>query len=183
MSMAKRSGDQVAAAGEGFGGLLRAYRGRRRPSFRPEPAAACSPVSVAPRQLPPDIADFVGHTELVGKLQELFESRPGGTGAETGVPPLVICAVAGKAGVGKSALAVHVAHRLASAFPDGQLYASLGGGGSEGWRSAARGPGRRWTRGRSAAAWPESACWWSWTTPPARPSCDRCSRAAQGRRC
>jgi tetratricopeptide (TPR) repeat protein len=140
MSMAKRSGDQVAAAGEGFGGLLRADRGRRRPSFRPEPAAACSPVSVAPRQLPPDIADFVGHTELVGKLQELFESRPGGTGAETGVPPLVICAVAGKAGVGKSALAVHVAHRLASAFPDGQLYASLGGGGSEGWRSAARGP-------------------------------------------
>jgi tetratricopeptide (TPR) repeat protein len=140
MSMAKRSGDQVAAAGEGFGGLLRAYRGHRRPSFRPEPAAACSPVSVAPRQLPPDIADFVGHTELVGKLQELFESRPGGTGAEPGVPPLVICAVAGKAGVGKSALAVHVAHRLASAFPDGQLYASLGGGSSEGWRSAARGP-------------------------------------------
>lgn len=193
--MAKRSGDQVAAAGGGFGGLLRAYRGRRllsqeqlaersglstrtirnlekgtvrtprgqsirlladalrlaggqrdrfeeaaRPSFRPEPAAACSPVSVAPRQLPPDIADFVGHTELVGELQELFESRPGGTGAEPGVPPLVICAVAGKAGVGKSALAVHVAHRLASAFPDGQLYASLGGGGSEGWRSAARGP-------------------------------------------
>jgi tetratricopeptide (TPR) repeat protein len=39
----------------------------------------------------------------------------------------VVSAVTGTAGVGKSALAVHVAHQLAAAFPDGQLYASLRG--------------------------------------------------------
>jgi tetratricopeptide (TPR) repeat protein/transcriptional regulator with XRE-family HTH domain len=193
MSMPERPGEQAAAAGGGFGGLLRAYRERRllsqeqlaersglstrairnlengtvrtprgqsirlladalglvgaqrdrfeeaaRSSFPLEPAAA-SPVTIVPHQLPPDIADFVGRTDLVGKLQELLGSRPGGVGAEPDVPPLVICAVAGKAGVGKSALAVHVAHRLVSVFPDGQLYASLGGGGRQGRRSAGQG--------------------------------------------
>ncbi len=63
---------------------------------------------------------------------------------------MVVSAVAGKAGVGKTALAVHVAHRLRDAFPDGQLYVNLHGASQHPLR-AGRGPGpvpagpRRWT--------------------------------------
>jgi transcriptional regulator with XRE-family HTH domain len=52
----------------------------------------------------------------------LAATAPGGT-------PAVVVVVAGTAGVGKTALAVHAAHQLRSWFPDGQLYANLGGAG------------------------------------------------------
>src|SRR5262249_25449817 len=72
-------------------------------------------------QLPPAEPDFVGRTALAERL-----------GAELGVvdrtAPTVL-AVAGMGGVGKSTLALHVAHRARSGFPDGQLYADLRGTG------------------------------------------------------
>jgi hypothetical protein len=40
---------------------------------------------------------------------------------------VVISAVAGKPGIGKTTLAVHIAHRLGTQFPDGQLYVNLQG--------------------------------------------------------
>ncbi len=84
---------------------------------------------VTPSQLPPDVADFVGRAELVRQLRHLLAGRQDGEAGEGEPAAVVISAVAGKAGVGKSALALHVAHQLTAEFPDGRLYASLRGAG------------------------------------------------------
>jgi DNA-binding SARP family transcriptional activator len=74
----------------------------------------------APAQLPAGVASFVGRA---GELAQLDELLTPGAGPATAV----IGAVSGTAGVGKTALAVHWAHRVASHFPDGQLYVNLRG--------------------------------------------------------
>ncbi len=76
---------------------------------------------VVPRQLPPDIADFTGRDGALERLHARV--RSGGSGSTA----LVITAAVGKAGVGKTTLAVHAAHQLRCLFPDGQLYVSLRG--------------------------------------------------------
>jgi len=77
------------------------------------------------RELPAEVAWFTGRTETIRRLTELLPSEspepPG---------PVAVCVVSGPAGVGKSALAVHWAHRVADRFPDGQLYLDLRGYGS-----------------------------------------------------
>ncbi|MEU6990452.1 NB-ARC domain-containing protein [Streptomyces sp. NPDC046465] len=73
----------------------------------------------APRQLPADIPGLPGRGEELAALDQL---RP----APRGGGPVVV-ALDGPGGVGKSALAVHAAHRLGERFPDGQLYADLRG--------------------------------------------------------
>lgn len=76
----------------------------------------------APRQLPPSVPHFTGREPELAKLSEGVRAP----GAERpGV--VMICAVDGTAGVGKTALAVHGAHRVAARFPDGQLYVNLRG--------------------------------------------------------
>ena len=82
---------------------------------------------VAPCQLPPDVADFVCRTEQVRRLRGLLARSPDDPAGESDVAAVVVSAVAGNAGVGKSALVVHVAHQLTAEFPDGQLYANLRG--------------------------------------------------------
>jgi DNA-binding SARP family transcriptional activator/tetratricopeptide (TPR) repeat protein len=72
-----------------------------------------------PRQLPPDPEDFTGRRGVIEEIRDLLASSQ-----EAAV---TICALAGQAGVGKTALAVHVAHRLCERFPDGQLYMDLRG--------------------------------------------------------
>jgi DNA-binding SARP family transcriptional activator len=74
-----------------------------------------------PRQLPSDVAGFSGRTGPLKALDELLAHRPDPTG------PVVISAIAGTAGVGKTALAVHWAHQVAERFRDGQLYVNLRG--------------------------------------------------------
>lgn len=85
---------------------------------RPEPPAA--PPRVVPRQLPADVAGFVGRRAHLRELDALLD-------ADRRPPALVLPVISGTAGIGKTTLAVHWAHRLADRFPDGQLYANLHG--------------------------------------------------------
>jgi tetratricopeptide (TPR) repeat protein/transcriptional regulator with XRE-family HTH domain len=72
-------------------------------------------------QLPPDVHPFTGRAEELARLDALLA----GPGERPTVA--VISALSGMAGIGKTSLAVHWAHRVAGQFPDGQLYVNLRG--------------------------------------------------------
>lgn len=72
------------------------------------------------RQLPPPVRRFFGRTELVWELVGRLSTAP-----EAEAMPAVN--VSGPPGVGKTELALQVAHRLRADFPDGQLYVNLRG--------------------------------------------------------
>lgn len=74
---------------------------------------------VVPAQLPADVAGFIGRDLELSVLEEHL------TAAGTG--EMVISAIAGTAGVGKTALAVRFAHQVRERFPDGQLHINLRG--------------------------------------------------------
>ncbi|WP_158610881.1 AfsR/SARP family transcriptional regulator [Micromonospora endolithica] len=78
--------------------------------------AAPAVAPVIPAQLPAAVADFAGRHDLLASLDSLARQRP--------APPVV---VAGLAGVGKTALAVHWGQSVRDRFPDGQLYLDLRG--------------------------------------------------------
>jgi DNA-binding SARP family transcriptional activator len=80
-----------------------------------------------PAQLPPAVPGFAGRGAELASLDAIL-AAPGSAGIAT----VVISAVSGTAGVGKTALAVHWAYRVASQFPDGQLYVNLRGFDSDG---------------------------------------------------
>jgi DNA-binding SARP family transcriptional activator len=85
-----------------------------------EPMTPPVPPAVVPRQTPPDLTCFTGRNKHVESLRRSL------SGTDRSTAPRAVV-VTGPAGVGKTALAVHVAHRLRSKFPDGQLYADLRG--------------------------------------------------------
>jgi DNA-binding SARP family transcriptional activator/DNA-binding XRE family transcriptional regulator len=74
-----------------------------------------------PAQLPPGGRYFTGRTDQLAQLDAVAERL------DTGGAAVVISAVTGAAGVGKTALALHWAHRAADRFADGQLYVNLRG--------------------------------------------------------
>jgi DNA-binding SARP family transcriptional activator/Tfp pilus assembly protein PilF len=74
-----------------------------------------------PAQLPTDVRGFTSRVDELAQLDTIVAPA---TRQPTSV---VISAVSGTAGVGKTALAVHWAHRITDRFPDGQLYVNLRG--------------------------------------------------------
>ncbi|MFI5938199.1 AfsR/SARP family transcriptional regulator [Actinoplanes sp. NPDC051494] len=89
-----------------------------------QPSAArisAAPTSPVPAQLPNDLPAFSGRENELARLLALLSGaaeRPG---------TVLISAIGGMAGIGKTTLAVHLAHRVAARFPDGQLYVNLRG--------------------------------------------------------
>jgi DNA-binding SARP family transcriptional activator len=81
---------------------------------RQDPETPARPV---PAELPADVAGFTGRADELAALDRLLAPDP----------PVAICAVSGTAGVGKTALVLHWAHRVRDRFPDGQLYLDLRG--------------------------------------------------------
>src|SRR4051812_40771809 len=83
--------------------------------------------AIVPAQLPADAPAFTGRTEHLATLGKLLPDAPI-SGRRGGAPDtVVISAIEGTAGVGKTALAVHWAHQIRDRFPDGQLYVNLRG--------------------------------------------------------
>ncbi|WP_214325727.1 AfsR/SARP family transcriptional regulator [Nonomuraea sediminis] len=95
-----------------------AFQAAEATVLRGEPPAAAEPPAPAAARpvaafLPYDVADFAGRSVQVEEL------------CEPGSQAVTISAIDGMAGIGKTALAVHVAHRLADRHPDGQLFIDL----------------------------------------------------------
>jgi DNA-binding SARP family transcriptional activator len=78
------------------------------------------PAAVVPRQLPAAVPHFAGRAVALAELAGLLDQVSAGQ-------VVVISAIAGTAGIGKTALAVHWAHQVADRFSDGQLYVNLQG--------------------------------------------------------
>lgn len=141
-----------------------------------------------PAQLPHDNSAFTGRR---AELDEAF-ALSGVDGSRPGT--VVISAIGGMAGVGKTTLAVHWAHRVADRFPDGQLYVNLRGFDPSGAvmdpgeavrgsstrsvyrRNASRTGSTRRPRSTAACsrAAGSSSCW---TTRVTASRCGRCCRA------
>ncbi|NEB14109.1 tetratricopeptide repeat protein [Streptomyces coelicoflavus] len=93
----------------------------------PAPAAETAPLPVRPAQLPATVPDFTGRASFVRELSDVLSAASADTATGR---VMAVSALAGIGGVGKTTLAVHVAHRARAAFPDGQLYVDLQGAGA-----------------------------------------------------
>jgi tetratricopeptide (TPR) repeat protein len=104
---------------------LRRRDRRARAALSPAPAPAAGPRQATPAEvrysLPPDTPGFTGRDA------ELEQITAAVTAAASGGGVIAIGAIGGMPGIGKTALAVRAAHRLAGRFPDRQLFVSLHG--------------------------------------------------------
>jgi DNA-binding SARP family transcriptional activator len=146
-----------------------------------------------PHQLPRPLAEFVGRVRETMRIKERLapwdDSPPG---------PLAV--ISGPPGVGKSALAAHVADMVRDRFPDGQLYVNCRGATPELPALTALDVLGRFLRGLGvpaqsvpgtstrqppcgAAACTTGGCWRSWTTPWTWARSGRCWRCRSAARC
>jgi hypothetical protein len=82
---------------------------------------AARPVAGRPHQLPGGGSDLVGRQDLLDRLDTLHRQRAGRRRRA------LLALVVGSAGAGKTAVALHWAHRTSREYPDGQLYVDLRG--------------------------------------------------------
>jgi len=120
-------GETLGLPGEACDELITAYRtiarGRSVPAFgEPGPPTAGTSETVVPRELPGLARHFVGREAELEALTGLADQA---VGRAPGT--VVISAIGGTAGVGKTALALQWAHQMSGRFPDGQLYVNLRG--------------------------------------------------------
>ncbi|KAB8187687.1 BTAD domain-containing putative transcriptional regulator [Microbispora catharanthi] len=81
------------------------------------PAPTAAPKEPRPCLLPPDLPDFTGRERDLALVVDALAGEAVGSAG--------MVAISGMPGVGKTALAVHAAHRLTERFPDGQLFVDL----------------------------------------------------------
>jgi len=112
---AQVTGDVVQA--RNVSGGVHFHGGKDDPQFPP----------VVPRQLPADVSSFVDRKPEIRALDRLISDRPKRSSAAARSFPVAVVVITGSAGVGKTALALHWAHRIRDRFPDGEIYANLRG--------------------------------------------------------
>lgn len=112
--------EQLLTAAQADAGSARVPRGRARPANLPGPTAEIA------RQLPAMTHHFTGRVREMTALGALLGQQAPSLGGP------VISVISGAAGVGKTALAVQLAHQAKPGFPDGQLYVNLRGFGPDG---------------------------------------------------
>ena len=85
------------------------------------------------RQLPGTVADFIGRKAQIAEIKQIISAQRQAAAISYAVP---IVSIFGQGGVGKSTLALRVAHELGDEFPDGHLYVDLRGPAGEDRTSA-----------------------------------------------
>jgi DNA-binding SARP family transcriptional activator/tetratricopeptide (TPR) repeat protein len=94
------------------------------PTESSQPAVPAEKPPASPRQLPSSIADFIGRQPQIVEITQLLAEARNTDAPRYAVP---IIGISGFGGVGKSTLALRVAHESAEEYPDGHLYVELGG--------------------------------------------------------
>ncbi len=92
------------------------------PPLPAAPEAMPGTQAFVPRQLPNGTAHFIGRTAELSRLSALLDRM-----VDDRPATLLIALIDGTAGIGKTELAIHWAHRVRARFPDGDLYVNLGG--------------------------------------------------------